>query len=45
MYKRLKRIITAGPSHRCEALQTAVKRGWITEDEKEEIIASKPKDE
>ena len=43
MYKRLKRLYQQGRLTD-EALQTAVERGWITEDEKE-IIASKPKDE
>ncbi len=44
MYKRLKRLYQQGRLTD-EALQTAVERDWITEDEKEEIIASKPKDE
>lgn len=43
MYKRLKRLYQQGRLTD-EALQTAVERCWITEDEKEEIIASKPKD-
>lgn len=44
MYKRLKRLYQQGRLTD-EALQTAVEiRGWITEDEKEKIIASKPKD-
>ena len=44
MYNRLKRLYQQGRLTE-EALQTAVGREWITEDEKEEIIASKPKKE
>lgn len=44
MYSRLKRLYHAGRLTD-EALQTAVERGWITEDERKEIIATKPKKE
>lgn len=41
MYKRLKRLYHAGRLTEA-ALQNAVERGWITLEEKEEIIATKP---
>lgn len=42
MYKRLKRLYLADRLTDA-ALQTAVKRGWITDEEKEEIIEEKKK--
>lgn len=41
MYKRLKRLLAGRLTD--AALQTAVKRGWITDEEKEEIIEEKKK--
>lgn len=41
MYKRLKRLYLAGRLTDA-ALQTAVKRGWITGEEMQEIIRTKP---
>nr|DAF46227.1 MAG TPA: hypothetical protein [Caudovirales sp. ctaix4] len=41
MYSRLKRLYHAGRLTD-EALATAVTREWITEDEKQEIIRTKP---
>ena len=40
MYERLKRLYLADRLTDA-ALQTAVKRGWITDEEKEEIIEAK----
>lgn len=40
MYKRLKRLYHAGRLTD-EALQNAVERGWITLEQKQEIIESK----
>ena len=40
MYERLKRLYLADRLTDA-ALQTAVKRGWITNEEKEEIIEAK----
>lgn len=42
MYERLKRLYLADRLTDA-ALQTAVKRGWITDEEKEEIIEEKKK--
>ena len=42
MYKRLKRLYLAGRLTDA-ALQTAVKRGSITDEEKQEIIEEKKK--
>lgn len=42
MYKRLKRLYLAGRLTDA-ALQNAVKRGWITDEEKKEIIEEKKK--
>lgn len=42
MYERLKRLYLADRLTDA-ALQTAVKRGWITDEEKEEIIEAKKK--
>lgn len=42
MYERLKRLYLADRLTDA-ALQTAVKRGWITDEEKEEIIKEKKK--
>lgn len=40
MYERLKRLYLTDRLTDA-ALQTAVKRGWITDEEKEEIIEAK----
>nr|WP_325300270.1 XkdX family protein [uncultured Dysosmobacter sp.] len=43
MFNRLKRLYCEGRLTD-DALQTAVERGWITDEEKQEIVAAK-KDE
>ena len=40
MYERLKRLYNEGRASEA-MLQNAVKRGWITDEEMQEIIASK----
>lgn len=40
MYERLKRLYKEGRASEA-MLQNAVKRGWITDEEMQEIIASK----
>ena len=40
MYERLKRLYQEGRASEA-MLQNAVKRGWITDEEMQEIIASK----